>query len=322
MPESLLKKLDRKNFFPRFIFGIKANLFYSFEYQINFLKEGKGRGFDTYKFLKIINELKKDKLIKHKDIITPEPLNDSDILLVHTEEYLNWIKRPLNLQEVLNTDYLTEFDEDAFNVFRYISGGTYQGALTALKNKKPSFNFSGGFHHALKNRGEGFCPINDVAIAIKKLKKEYKAENVLIIDLDYHQGNGNKSIFKFDETVFTFSVHAVQWDYDEAVSSLDIKVKSDISGEEYLKVLKENLNFITDKFRPDLIFYLAGSDPYESDSLCDMNLTEEIMLKRDLEVLNYSKQLNVPIIILPAGGYGDKSWKIYYNFIKYCLLFG
>jgi acetoin utilization deacetylase AcuC-like enzyme len=249
------------------------------------------------------------------------PLSDKDILLVHDKEYLDWVKKPLNLQQILNTNYLTEFDEDVFNIFRYIAGGTYEGAILSLDNKKPSFNLSGGFHHARANMGEGFCPINDVAIAIKKLKKEQKIKRALIIDLDYHQGNGTRNIFRSDEDVFTFSIHATQWCDLEAKSSLDLIVETDISNENYIEVLKENLRLIRHSFSTDIIFYLSGSDTFIDDALCDMSLDMTTLLKRDLIVCNFSKSLNVPMVVLPAGGYGDKSWQIYYNFIKYCLLY-
>jgi len=321
MKNDLLKKIDKKKFlFPTW-FQVKVNLFYSFEYQIDFTENGARRSFDTYKFLKITKELRKDHLIKFRHLIKPKPLNDKDILLVHTKEYLEWVKKPLNLQQILNTDYLTEFDEDIFNIFRYIAGGTYEGAVLALENKKPSFNLSGGFHHARANRGEGFCPINDVAIAIKKLKSENKIKRALVIDLDYHQGNGTRNIFKSDENVFTFSIHATEWCDLDVKSSLDIIVDTDISNNDYIKLLKNNLGVIKKSFKPDIIFYLAGSDTYIEDALCDMKLELETLLKRDLTVCEFSRKLNVPIVTLPAGGYGEKSWQVYYNFIKYCLFY-
>ncbi len=321
MKGGLLKKINKKKLWFPVWFQVKVNLFYSFEYQIDFTENGARRSFDTYKFLKISKELRKDRLIKFRHLIKPQPLNDSDILLVHTKEYLEWVKKPLNLQQILNTDYLTEFDEDVFNIFRYIAGGTYEAAVTALENKKPSFNLSGGFHHARANRGEGFCPINDVAIAIKKLKKENKIKKALIIDLDYHQGNGTRNIFLYDEDVFTFSIHATQWCDIEARAALDITVETSVSNIDYIKLLKKNLEIIKNSFKPDIIFYLAGSDTFIDDALCDMSLTLETLLKRDLIVCSFSKELNVPIVTLPAGGYGDKSWQVYYNFIKYCLLY-
>jgi len=322
MRDDLLKKINKKRFFfSPLPYKAKANLFYSFEYQIDFTEKGSRRSFDTYKYLRIIKTLRKDRLLKFKSLIKPYPLIDKDLLLVHDKDYLSWIKKPLNLQQVLHTDYLTEFDEDVFNIFRYVAGGTYQGAVLALKTKKPSFNLSGGFHHARSNRGEGFCPINDVAIAIKKLKHKNKIRKALVIDLDYHQGNGTKSIFKDDENTLTFSIHAAEWCNAKAESSIDVLVDPDISNEDYLKLLEDNLLKIKKNFHADIIFYLAGSDPFIDDTLSDMNLSMSTLLERDLMVYDFSKSLNLPIVILPAGGYGDKSWQIYYNFIKYCLLY-
>jgi len=321
MKGDLLKKINKKKFFFALGHKTKINLFYSFEYQIDFTENGDRESFDTYKYLRITQKLRSDKLIKFKSLIKPTPLSDKDLLLVHTKEYLDWIKKPLNLQEVLHTNYLTEFDEDIFNIFRYVAGGTYEGALLALENGKPSFNLSGGFHHSKPSVGEGFCPINDVGIAIRKLQKENKIKRALVIDLDYHQGNGTRNIFKDDEDVLTFSIHATQWCELEAKSAIDVLVDIDISNDDYIKVLKENLSQIKITFSADIVFYVAGSDTFIDDALCDMSLTMETLLKRDLIVCDYSKSLNVPIVTLPAGGYGDKSWQIYYNFIKYCLLY-
>ena len=310
---SFLKRLSLR-------FIKKANLFYSFEYQIDFTDKAERKSFDTQKFRKIIKVLREKKIVRFRDLIVPTPITDEDLLLVHTKKYIDWIKRPLNLQQVLNTDYLTIFDEDIFNIFKYIAAGTYEGAKLALETKLPSFNLSGGFHHARADRGEGFCPINDIAIAIKMLQRENKIEKALVIDLDYHQGNGTRNIFKDDNSVFTFSIHATQWCKKDAINSLDILVDTDIKDNKYLDILQDNLNILENSFDPDIIFYIAGSDPFIKDQLCDMEITEEGMLKRDMKVLNFSERLDKAIIILPAGGYGNESYKIYYNFIRKVLL--
>ena len=317
-----MNRKKRNNLIRRFIRKIikKVNLFYSFEYQIDFTDKADRKSFDTQKFRKIIKVLREKKLVRFRDLIVPTPLKDEDLLLVHEKKYLDWIKRPLNLQQVLNTDYLTIFDEDIFNIFRYIAAGTYEGAKLAIETKLPSFNLSGGFHHARADRGEGFCPINDIAIAIKMLQREKIIKKALVIDLDYHQGNGTRNIFKDDYSVFTFSIHATQWCDLDAVNALDILVDSEIEEEDYLSILDKNLLILEKEFKPDIIFYVAGSDPFIKDELCDMKISEDGMLTRDIKIFNFSQKIEIPIMILPAGGYGNESYKIYYNFIRWAIL--
>lgn len=312
---NLIKKIKR-------FFDKNINLVYSSNYQIDYVESTIKNSFDSQKFRKIIKKLRNDGLLRYSDLIKPEKVTDEQILLVHSLSYLNWVKDPLNLQKIINTNNLTIFDTDSFDVFKYITGGTYLAALLALSNKKPSFNLSGGFHHAKQNKGDGFCPINDVAITITQLLKNNAIRKCLIIDLDYHQGDGNKDIFRNNNSVFLFSIHAAQWDNTYSKQSIDVEVNNLIKNEDYLDILNQNLSTMDSIVSPDIIFYLAGSDPYIYDELGDMELTEETMLQRDVIVYEFAKSREIPLVILPAGGYGNESYKIYYNFIRWALFKG
>ncbi|MBN2694472.1 histone deacetylase [bacterium] len=318
---SFLSQIDNVSWWKKIYKTVykNINIVYSKDYDSYF---DIGAYFDTGKFRKIVKELSKDHLFTFREMIHPTEVDDQSILSVHTEEYFDWIKMPLNLREVLSSTQISELDTDAFQTFRYIAGGSCLGLKLAYTTKKITFNLSGGYHHALPDKGYGFCPINDIAIAVKNLKKNFGVKNILIIDLDYHQGNGTKDIFLNDSTTFTLSIHANEWDSRSGVANMDIEIPTTIDDDYYLMILMDSLHYLDHIFIPEAIVYVAGSDPFVKDELCDMSLSEEGMLRRDIMVYNFAKKRDIPILVLPAGGYGRESWRIYYNFIKWVLFNG
>ena len=297
----------------------KAYIVFSSEYLIGVSTYGDHNSFDIFKYKRIRDRLISDKLLKVKHILYPQPCSFSDISLVHTPKFIRQIKDPLYVNHALKIELNSMWDNTVLEYYKAVSGGTVFAAFNALNLRKPVFNLGGGFHHSQPDKAEGFCLINDVAIAIKKIKAKTNIKNVMIIDLDYHQGNGNSIIFKEDESVFTFSVHADCWTKLDAVSNRDVLVSSDISDREYLRKIELNLSEILKTFKPELIFYIAGSDPYSKDLLADMKISKQAMLDRNLYVLKKSNEVKSPIVILPGGGYGPDSWEIYYEFIKTTL---
>ncbi len=297
-----------------------CKIVYRNEYMTAIHSRDSRQSFDVMKFKKIRDQLIKEHLIRRKDVLKAPRLSDEDLLLVHTREYLNRLKNPLYVGEILNLDYVNPWDEYIFEYFRYVAGGTVLATQYTLDHGNPVFNLGGGYHHAHPDRAEGFCLINDVAIAIRKIQLQKKAERILIVDLDYHQGNGNLLFFKEDESVFTFSIHAESWvDCTRKINNLDIELPSHVKDEEYLRVLKEHLPEVFRTFRPELVIYLAGSDPYIQDTLGDFDISEMGMLERDKFVFTLVRAKKLPLAILGAGGYGPESWKVYYNFIKWAL---
>jgi acetoin utilization deacetylase AcuC-like enzyme len=200
-----------------------------------------------------------------------------------------------------------------------VSGGTVLAAEYALHKKGIVFNIGGGFHHAQPDQAAGFCLLNDVAIAIEKIRRKNGPSRIMIIDLDYHQGDGKLLIYKDDPSVFTFSMHAAKWMEEDSETNLDILISHQISGIQYLQILTEKLGPVFFSFDPQLVFYIAGSDPYEHDTLCDLNLTREEMLERNMYVLNFVRKKKIPLVVVAGGGYGPDSWKIYYDFIAKTL---
>jgi len=275
------------------------------------------------KFKKVRDQLIKDKLIRRKDVLTATRITDDDLLLVHTKEYLDTLKNPMIIGKILNLSYVNPWDEYIFEYFRYVSGGTVIAAEYSLEHHLTVFNLGGGYHHAHPDRGEGFCLINDVAVAIRKLQNSKKLVNTLIVDLDYHQGNGNLLYFRNDENTFTFSIHANNWDEISGKSNnIDIELPSHTSNEKYLKTMSEELPKVFNVFNPDMVIYIAGSDTYIKDTLGDFDISEEGMLQRDIYIYRESIRRNLPLVVLGAGGYGPESWKIYFNFIKWVITKG
>ncbi len=298
----------------------RCKLVYRSEYFAALHAQGTYSSFDVMKFKKIRDQLIKDRLIRRTDVLSPPRISEEDLLLVHTKEYLDSLKNPIEVGKILNLNYVNPWDEYILEYFRYMAGGTLLATEYALEHHLTVFNLGGGYHHAHPNKAEGFCLINDIAIAIRKMQKLHKIKNTLIIDLDYHQGNGNVLYFKKDESTYTFSIHADNWvEVPEKKSNLDIELPAHTKDEVYLKVLGSELPKVYSTFEPDLVIYLAGSDPYIEDTLGDFDLSEAGMLERDKFVYLEVVRRKIPLVVLGAGGYGPQSWKVYYNFIKWVI---
>jgi acetoin utilization deacetylase AcuC-like enzyme len=272
--------------------------------------------FDVMKFKKIRDQLLQGRLVRRKHILAAELLSEEDMLLVHQKEYIYSLRSPVTVGQALALDYVNPWDNYIMEYFRYVCGGTLLAVEYALDYNTTVFNLGGGYHHAHPDRAEGFCLINDVAVAIEKMRKMKKVQNVLVVDLDYHQGNGTTLFYRDDPGVFTFSMHSLNWATVESATNIDIELPSHVEDEQYLTILKENLPGVFEVFHPDLVIYLAGSDPFVLDSLGDFNISEEGMLKRDMFVHQQVREREIPLAVVAAGGYGPESWKVYYNFIK------
>ncbi len=167
-----------------------------------------------------------------------------------------------------------------------------------------SANLAGGTHHAFRDRGEGFCVFNDVAVAAAVLLADGAAARVAVVDCDVHQGNGTAAIFRDEPAVFTFSLHgANNFPFRKEVSDLDVTFADGAGDDEYLTALEHHLPRVLDAHRPDLVFYLAGADPYEGDRLGRLKLTIDGLLTRDRIVFEVCRDRGIPIVITMSGGY-------------------
>jgi acetoin utilization deacetylase AcuC-like enzyme len=170
-----------------------------------------------------------------------------------------------------------------------------------------AMNVAGGTHHAFTNKGEGFCLLNDMAIAANYLIKNKLAERILIVDLDVHQGNGTAQIFQNNKNVFTLSMHGKNnYPFHKEISDLDIELLDGINDDDYLALLYKNLPDVIKKHQPDFIFYLCGVDILSTDKFGKLNVTTEGCKQRDIFVFEQCKANNIPVACAMGGGYSPK----------------
>jgi acetoin utilization deacetylase AcuC-like enzyme len=244
-------------------------------------------------------------LINSDSLFSPGKLDEDVILLTHEQNYWDRL-RDLKLSDA--EIRRSGFPLSASLVEREtrIARGTIDGSIYALEHGI-AFNIAGGTHHAGSNWAEGFCLLNDQAIAANYLLNRFLASRILIIDLDVHQGNGTAEIFKNEERVFTFSIHAEKnFPFRKESSNLDIGLQDGISDNEYLNLLTTNLEIVIESFKPDFIFYLAGVDVLATDKLGKLNLTRNGCKQRDRMVLSYCRSLKIPVQVSMGGGYSPK----------------
>ncbi len=296
-----------------------AKIVFSVDYIYGLSSVGEHQTFDIMRFKKIRDRLVEEKLLKRRNILRPDPCTTDDLRLVHTSAYIKRIQDPQYVNRMLKLDETNLFYNSILEYFKAVTGGTLLATAYALKWNIPVFNLGGGYHHAHADRGEGFCLVNDVAIAIQKFRKLGWGQKYMIIDLDYHQGNGNLLYFQNDPDVYTFSMHADTWVEIERPQNKDILLPPGCSDREYLSVLEQEMNGSCMDFQPDMVFYIAGSDTYEKDTLGDMKLSREGMLERNMFVYRKVRKKKLPLVVLAGGGYGLDSWQVYYDFIAQCL---
>jgi acetoin utilization deacetylase AcuC-like enzyme len=264
---------------------------------------GKGHVFPIKKFEFVRDKLLEEGTLQSSEIFEPQPAKIEDVLLVHTEDYISRLRGGTLTAKEIRKLGLPWSKSLVRRSFLAVSG-TINAAKHALE-KGVASNLAGGTHHAFPDRGEGFCVMNDVAVAIEVLKRNDLAKRFLIIDCDVHQGNGTAFIFKDDEAVFTFSMHgAKNYPLFKEISNLDIELPDKTSDDEYLETLNEVLPRVF-LHNPDIVFYLGGADPFEKDKLGRLNLTMNGLIKRDEAVLIFAKEREVPIVTVMSGGYAQ-----------------
>ena len=277
--------------------------------------------FDPKRFLKIRDQLIQDNLMKYDDFTKPIMITNRLLELVHTEKHIEKLEDPISVAKMLGLQSSHSWDRHIIEYFKSMSGSTVTGFMKTLKDRgNPVFNLGGGFHHAHAGKAEGYCLINDTVIAIRQARHKYMNLKVIVIDLDYHQGNGNLILLKDDMLTFTFSISAIEWVDCKKDNNLELMVPIGCKDEQYLALLTDNFPKTLDDFRPDAAIYLAGNDIFVEDALCDLKISEKGMLDRDLFVYDMLKERGIPALMLPAGGYGQSAWKPYYNFIKSVML--
>ncbi len=264
-----------------------------------------GHRFPMQKYNLLPEQLIYEGTIHSSQLFEPALLNDNIALLTHTQGWINQLNE-LNLSaaEIRKTGF--PLTEELVVREKTIMQGTVDAALFALKNGV-SMNIAGGTHHAFTNKGEGFCLLNDNAIAANYLLNNQLRKKILIVDLDVHQGNGTAEIFHNNSQVFTFSMHGEKnYPFHKEKSDLDIELKDGTDDVTYLDILDRTLKKIIDEVEPDFIFFQSGVDVIATDKLGKLGLTIIGCKERDKMVLKMAKQNNIPLCASMGGGYSTR----------------
>uniref|UniRef100_A0A0N5CI44 Histone deacetylase 11 n=1 Tax=Strongyloides papillosus TaxID=174720 RepID=A0A0N5CI44_STREA len=307
-------------------------------YNISFFGIEKLHVFDTKKWGKVINRLIEKGMITMDTIVQPNEAKQSDLLLVHTEDYLKSINESSHvIGKCVDMPPLSLFphcilESAILRPMRYQVGGTVAAAFLAL-DRNWGINIGGGYHHASSNSGGGFCIYADITLALTFLFDSNRIKSALIVDCDAHQGNGHERDFKTDNRVYILDVfnHEIYPHDFEAKDRMDrdVRLKCGTEDEEYLRKLSKELTATLGEFNADIIFYNAGTDILIGDPLGLMNITPQGVIERDEMVFRMAFNSRTPIVMVTSGGYSKKSSTIIadsilnlYNkgFLKRCTL--
>jgi len=272
-------------------------------YSPQYLADLQGHVFPIEKYRLIVERLEAEGILG--DVLEPQAATREELELVHTPEYLDdllaarWTARTASSEMALT--------EGIARAFLLGAGGSVAAARLALERGGPAMNVGGGLHHAFPGHAEGFCYVNDVALAVKAMLHEGRVERAAVIDCDLHQGNGTAVIFAGDADVFTFSIHEEHLYPVKQRSDLDVGLPSFAGDDVYLPPLRKYVPQILEKHRPEFVAYVAGADPYAGDQLGTLQLTLEGLIERDRIVLGGCRERGIPVAILLAGGYAART---------------
>jgi len=261
-----------------------------------------GHRFPMLKYELIPEQLLHEGTITSQNLFSPEPVSEDIILLSHEKVYWEQL-RDLTLSTKDQRRIGFPLNAQLLERELRITRGTIDAAYFAISNGI-AFNVAGGTHHAGSNWGEGFCLLNDQAIAANYLLDKNLSNRILIIDLDVHQGNGTAEIFQNETRVFTFSMHGDRnFPFRKEISSLDVPLDDGVQDEAYLLALNINLKKAFERARPDFVFYLSGVDVLSTDKLGKLALSKAACKERDRMVLQACKDKNLPLQVSMGGGY-------------------
>jgi acetoin utilization deacetylase AcuC-like enzyme len=289
-------------------------LIYSDQYDLNL----GNHVFPSIKYRLIKEKLLRDHLAVPQDFIEPPAASDDDVALVHHREYITKLQAgKLSYLEIMRLEI--PYSPELVRAVWLSAGGAILAGRRALEDGI-GMNVGGGYHHAFPDHGEGFCVLNDFAIGIRRLQKDKAIERAMTVDCDVHHGNGTAFIFAGDPSVFTLSIHQENnYPYPKPPSSLDINMRDGAEDAEYLGELDKGLEQALQAFQPDLIYYVAGADPYRDDQLGGLKLSIEGLERRDRLVFERARAKKIPVAVTLAGGYArrvDDTIQIHTNTVR------
>jgi acetoin utilization deacetylase AcuC-like enzyme len=302
-------------------------LFYSEDYNTDLSVYGVDKPFALDRGHCVLQQLAKD--YGHEIPYTePLPITDEDIALIHTPRYIESLSNPQTWKDIFELkphEFNPQPDSRPLNELlddiKLKCGGTKAAAELALATGLAA-NLGGGYHHAFPNEGRGYCVLHDIAISIRSLLHRNLIQRAMVVDLDFHQGDGSAVIFRDDPRVFTLSVHSEEgWPDEKQQSSLDIPIRSEEANLYQTKTEKAIAEALH-RFTPDLAVYVAGSDPYELDVLPGtryLKLSLATMRARDEFVIDTFADAGIPLAMVFAGGYGPDVWQVHYYAVRRIL---
>ncbi len=289
--------------FPRFFKRLVGKRFaFTFIYSDSYWMVNIGNHvFPVIKYRKIYEKLLQSG-IKKENITPPEPASEADVLRVHASKYLRKLRSgKLSQSEMAALEI--PFSQEMLDFALLSVGGTQLTAANALQDGL-AVHIGGGFHHAFADHGEGFCVLNDVAVAAVGLLDSGRIRKIMVVDCDVHQGNGTAEIFLKNENVYTFSIHQMDiYPAQKKQSTLDVGLWSGAGDSKYLAEIRGRFPLLYQEFKPELVIYLAGADPYEKDQLGRLNITQNGLKERDQIVIGEALKQGIPVAVLMAGGY-------------------
>ncbi len=298
----------------------EVGLWYHSEYAPDLGPDGRIPGIVPYRGELILGQLVTERLIRAGDVRAPHPVSLHTLARVHPPAYLESVTRAETLGRIFGLDPAVVAVDPLLTAARRAVGGTIGAALACGHGLlETAVNLGGGFHHAEPDRGGGFCIYNDVAAAIAVLRHKGFADRIAIVDLDYHQGNGNLVFFANDPTVLTYSLHASVWTEVDAVADVGVLVPTGSGDAAYLAQLRETLPKALAAHKPALVFFLAGNDVLAGDRLGDLKLTPAGVLERDRLTLKWIREVGARTVVTLAGGYSRPAWECSVNLVRYAL---
>src|ERR1700722_9709285 len=258
--------------------------------------------FPSQKFRLIAETLLEEGISAEGDFLTPDPARDEDILRVHTREWVDKLKTgTLTASEIMKLEI--PYSQEAVEACWLAAGGSILAGLSALRDGF-GCNLGGGFHHAYPGHGGGFCAIHDVAVAIRRLQHDGAIRKAIVVDTDVHQGNGTAAIFAGDASVFTLSIHQENnYPAYKPPSDVDLEMADRVDDDEYLGALIPAVQTALDEFRPEMLFYIGGADPYCEDQLGGLMVTKNGLKMLDRRVFEEARRRGIRVATALAGGY-------------------
>ena len=262
--------------------------------------------FPMQKYALLPQQLLHEGIAEPTDFHLPSKVSLETLCLAHTPDYVHkFVRLQLSHKEALPIGFVQ--NQQLVDRELTLVQGTIEAALWAQRTAEVGFNIAGGTHHAFSDRGEGFCMLNDQAVAAAYLLAHTAVRKVLIIDLDVHQGNGTAEIFRHDPRVFTFSMHAEgNYPFVKEQSDRDIALPTGTTDAAYLSILTSVLPEIITAYQPDFVFYQSGVDVLSSDKLGKLSLSVQGCADRDRFVFNLCRQYHLPVQCSMGGGYSPQ----------------